>query len=278
MDPLQPQVQNQNLQAAQQPQIQNPQNNLPAKPLDTTTAPPANDRKTKITSLIKPVLILIASISLGLVILFFILNFFNIIRLYSLYPNQFGPLPHLVPTPEFLPNPPKSPTSSSTPVPIPTIMLTKATTVSAVSDFSGYSVSIANEQFLNNLLGKFNIWGRIFSGFGSQQPLYSISFHLTNQKGNVDGIFLDYTTKEPIYYSTYSFSGENLDLYIYINPVILATDDASYLFDLAAVSDTYSLSPAAPVSTSIKKDSIIKYLKPVGSGTTDLFKVVKTSK
>ncbi|MCL6096529.1 MAG: hypothetical protein M1444_02480 [Patescibacteria group bacterium] len=169
-----------------------------------------------------------------IIVLFGLLNYFNILSLSTLYPNTFGFLPHKAFNSTPLPNAQLANSPSPTPI--------QTHDVSAVSDIPEYTLTITDQKLLISYLNATHIWSKTFNQLARPITLTRINFHLANTEGNMK-MFTNAQGK-PLSSSTFKFQNSTLDLYIYLSPIALNSSENSDLYQQTAIASISNLSPS----------------------------------
>lgn len=168
------------------------------------------------------------------------------------------------------------------PVASPTINLNVPKSVTAVSEFPGYTVTIKNKQELIALLASWEVYGRPFSGTSEEGntkavPISSIVLTLTPkpQKGNLvsspgTGVYLS---------SGILATEKQVNILVFVSPQILAdkTKNAGNYFQVEAFTAAYNMAhPANSAEEYTKRQNeIVDILNTLRSQNKSLFEIKK---
>ncbi len=184
-----------------------------------------------------------------IIVLFGILNYFNILSLSAVYPNQLGFLPHksfdkIAVQKDVIssPLPATSPAEDS---------------VSAVSDVPGYTLTIADQKSLMSYLNATHIWGKTFNDLADPVFLQNIEFHLSSDNQRPENLEKD-KSGNPLYSYNLLFINNTLKLYIYLYPNVFSGNNYANVFSNAVMTVTSQLSLSGKGGKNLSQEEINK--------------------
>ncbi len=198
-----------------------------------------------------------------IIVLFGLLNYFNILSLSTLYPNQLGFLPHQQITGKQLPK-----VLEPTPEPAQT------NNVFAISDIPSYTLTIIDKNALISYINDFNIWGRSYNEKANETILKKIIFRLSNTEGRINQLIQE-PDGTPMFSSEYSSNQDTLDISIYINPKELASENRSDVFDKAVIANIYHISLLNPIPQDVETKAIMDLYERKEKNNNHFFTILK---